>query len=57
MPLDALSDVAGAHEAGCAAALVRTGKYRAGDETRSARLPDLVLESVAALPEALAIAG
>lgn len=52
---DAASDVAGAREAGCAAALVRTGKYRAGDETRIAVPPDLVLDSVADLPDALGI--
>ena len=52
---DAVSDVAGAREAGCAAALVRTGKYRAGDETRSAIPPDLVLDSVADLPDALGV--
>lgn len=52
---DAVSDVAGAREAGCAAALVRTGKYRAGDETRAAVPPDLVLDSVVDLPGALGI--
>jgi HAD superfamily hydrolase (TIGR01458 family) len=52
---DAVSDVAGARQAGCAAALVRTGKYCAGDETRAALPPDLVLDSVADLPDALGI--
>jgi phospholysine phosphohistidine inorganic pyrophosphate phosphatase len=54
---DALSDVAGARAAGCGAALVRTGKYRAGDETQGPHPPDLVLDSAADLPAALGIAG
>jgi HAD superfamily hydrolase (TIGR01458 family) len=48
---DAEADVLGAQEAGCLGVLVRTGKYRPGDETRSVRAPDAVLGSVAELPE------
>ena len=46
---DAESDVAGAQAAGLGGILVRTGKYRPGSEGT----PDLILESVADLPEAL----
>ena len=47
---DARSDVAGAQAAGCLGILVRTGKYRAGDEDRTAQAPDAVIDSVADLP-------
>lgn len=48
---DVESDVAGAQAAGLTGILVKTGKYRPGTEGT----PDLVLESVAGLPEALGI--
>jgi HAD superfamily hydrolase (TIGR01458 family) len=48
---DAEADVAGAQAAGLRGILVRTGKYR--PETEGA--PDLVLDSIAALPEALGV--
>lgn len=41
------TDVAGAKAAGCKAALVRSGKYRPGDEGRCR--PDLVIDSLEAL--------
>jgi ribonucleotide monophosphatase NagD (HAD superfamily) len=46
---DAESDVAGAQAAGLQGILVKTGKYRPEAEGE----PDLVLESVAGLPEVL----
>jgi phospholysine phosphohistidine inorganic pyrophosphate phosphatase len=48
---DAEADVAGARAAGLRGIQVRTGKYRFGEEKE----PDLTLDSVAALPEALGI--
>jgi HAD superfamily hydrolase (TIGR01458 family) len=48
---DIENDVEGARRAGIAAALVRTGKYRPGDEERGA--PDLVIDSLAELPALL----
>jgi HAD superfamily hydrolase (TIGR01458 family) len=48
---DAEADVAGAQAAGLRGILVKTGKYRPEAEGT----PDLVLESVAGLPEALGI--
>jgi HAD superfamily hydrolase (TIGR01458 family) len=48
---DAEADVAGAQAAGLRGILVRTGKYRRETEGR----PDLLLDSFAALPEALGI--
>ncbi|HSL01437.1 MAG TPA: TIGR01458 family HAD-type hydrolase [Rubrobacteraceae bacterium] len=48
---DAVADVAGARAAGLKGILLRTGKYRPGAEETGR--PDLVLESIAALPEAL----
>jgi HAD superfamily hydrolase (TIGR01458 family) len=48
---DVEADVAGAQAAGLEGILVRTGKYRAGFEGK----PDLVLESIAALPKALGV--
>lgn len=47
---DAEADVAGAKRAGLKAVQVRTGKWREGTESREA---DLVLDSVARLPEVL----
>jgi len=52
---DAEFDVAGALRAGVGTAvLLRTGKYRPGDETRHAPPPTLVLDSIADLPSRLA---
>jgi ribonucleotide monophosphatase NagD (HAD superfamily) len=48
---DADSDMAGAMALGCRGILVRTGKYRPGDETRIIPAPDAV---VADLTEAVA---
>ena len=48
---DAESDVAGAQEAGLQGFQVRTGKYHPGDEGE----PDLLLGSIAELPEALGL--
>jgi ribonucleotide monophosphatase NagD (HAD superfamily) len=48
---DAGSDVAGARSAGLTGILVRTGKYRPGAEGA----PDLLLRSVAELPEVLGV--
>lgn len=51
---DAEFDVAGALRAGVGAGvLLRTGKYRAGDEHRFHPSPTLVLDSIAELPERL----
>lgn len=50
---DAEADVAGARAAGLKGALVKTGKYRPGVEETGR--PDLLLESFAALPDALEI--
>lgn len=51
---DAEFDVAGALRAGVGAGvLVRTGKYREGDEIRFEPRPTLVLDSIAALPDRL----
>lgn len=47
---DVAGDVAGGQAAGCAGVLVRTGKYRAGDEATIAPGPDAVMDSVADLP-------
>jgi ribonucleotide monophosphatase NagD (HAD superfamily) len=47
---DAEADVAGAKKAGLLGIQVRTGKWRPGGDVGTA---DLVLDSVAALPEAL----
>ncbi len=47
---DPEADVAGAQGAGCLGVLVRTGKYRPGDEARATQPPDAVLGSVADLP-------
>lgn len=47
---DVIGDVGGAQSAGCQGVLVRTGKYREGDE-RGTVTPHAVLPSVAALPD------
>jgi HAD superfamily hydrolase (TIGR01458 family) len=51
---DIETDVAGAQRAGLRGVQVKTGKYRAGVSMRGAE-PDLVLDSVAGLPEALGL--
>lgn len=51
---DVLADVAGAQAVGCLGILVRTGKYRPEDERRADVTPDVVLDSVAALPPRVA---
>lgn len=50
---DAEADVGGAMAAGLAGALVRTGKYRAGQEERLAQQPTLVADDLAAVVTAL----
>jgi HAD superfamily hydrolase (TIGR01458 family) len=50
---DVVNDVLGAQAAGLTGVLVRTGKYRPGDEQRDDRRPDHVVESFAAVPELL----
>jgi HAD superfamily hydrolase (TIGR01458 family) len=50
---DAEADVGGAMAAGLAGALVRTGKYRAGQEERLAQPPTLVADDLAAVVAAL----
>ena len=52
---DAEFDVAASVAMGMPGVLVRTGKYRDGDETRAAPPPTATLESVAALPGWLGI--
>jgi HAD superfamily hydrolase (TIGR01458 family) len=47
---DLRSDVGGAQRAGMHGVLVRTGKFRPGDERDPQVRPDAVLESVADLP-------
>jgi HAD superfamily hydrolase (TIGR01458 family) len=47
---DAANDVAGATGAGCRGVLVRTGKYRPGDEETIDPRPDAVVDSVVDLP-------
>lgn len=48
---DLESDVAGARDAGMVGVAVRTGKYRPQDEERAQRAADVVLDSIAELPE------
>lgn len=48
---DAEFDAAGAARLGMAAVLVRTGKYRPGDEARVDPAPTAVLDSIAELPD------
>lgn len=52
---DAESDIGGARAAGMTGVLVRTGKYRRGDEARGGARPAAVLESVAGLPDWLGL--
>jgi HAD superfamily hydrolase (TIGR01458 family) len=52
---DAASDASGARRAGCQGILVRTGKYRPGDETGVEPPPTAVIDSVAALPAWLGV--
>jgi len=52
---DVTTDVAGARGIGCRGVLVRTGKYRPGDEDASDARPDAVVDSVADLPDWLGI--
>ena len=47
---DIVNDVLGAQSAGLTGILVRTGKYRDGDEERHDRRPDHVLASLAVVP-------
>lgn len=51
---DMLNDVVGAKAVGLIGVLVKTGKYRPGDETRHDVQPDHVVDSIAGLPEILA---
>lgn len=53
---DAVSDVAGAQEAGLAGALVQTGKFRPQDLARPGFHPDLVATSISALVDHLLLA-
>jgi HAD superfamily hydrolase (TIGR01458 family) len=53
---DAEFDVASSVALGLQGILVRTGKYRAGDESRVTPPPTAILDSVAALPDWLGIA-
>jgi len=52
---DVLNDVEGARSAGLTGVLVRTGKYRSGDETKGA--PDAVIDRLSDLPAWLGLAG
>lgn len=52
---DVANDVAGAQGVGCRAVLVRTGKYRPGDERAAEPGPDAVVDSVAHLAELFGI--
>jgi HAD superfamily hydrolase (TIGR01458 family) len=47
---DVQSDIGGAHNAGLRGVLVKTGKYRAELVAASGVTPDLVIDSIAALP-------
>jgi HAD superfamily hydrolase (TIGR01458 family) len=47
---DVANDIAGARAVGCRGVLVRTGKYRPGDETTVDPGPDALVDSVADLP-------
>jgi ribonucleotide monophosphatase NagD (HAD superfamily) len=46
---DLLNDGRGAAQAGCRTALVKTGKFKAGEYRRESFRPDLLLDSVADL--------
>jgi HAD superfamily hydrolase (TIGR01458 family) len=50
---DIVNDILGAQAAGLTGILVRTGKFRAGDDQRDDGRPDHVLESFAAVPDFL----
>ncbi len=50
---DLHADVAGAQAIGCLGILVRTGKFRAAELDNSDVQPDLVVDSIAALPKLL----
>jgi HAD superfamily hydrolase (TIGR01458 family) len=50
---DIVNDILGAQAAGLTGILVRTGKYRPGDEERDDGRPDHVVESFAAVPDFL----
>lgn len=50
---DVEDDVGGAQRAGIAGVLVRTGKYRPGDESRTAQRPALVVDDFCAAVEAI----
>ena len=50
---DVVNDVGAAQAVGCKGVLVRSGKYRAGDEARTGVTPDGVLDSVEGLPALL----
>jgi HAD superfamily hydrolase (TIGR01458 family) len=52
---DAEIDAGGAIAEGLAGWLVKTGKYRPGDESRTAPWPECVLDSIAELPAALGL--
>jgi ribonucleotide monophosphatase NagD (HAD superfamily) len=52
---DAEVDAGGAIAEGLAGWLVKTGKYRPGDESRTAPWPECVLDSIAELPAALGL--
>lgn len=52
---DLESDVAGARASGMIGVAVRTGKYRPEDEERARQAADVVLDSVAEVPEWLAV--
>ena len=54
---DICSDVPGAHAAGTRSVLVRTGKFALATLERSERKPDLLIDSIADLPAALAEIG
>lgn len=54
---DLESDVAGAQAAGLKGVMVRTGKYRPEDEDHVRQISDAVLDSIADLPDWLAVAS
>jgi HAD superfamily hydrolase (TIGR01458 family) len=51
------SDIRGGQQIGARTVLVRTGKFRPGDLERSDLHPDLVIDSIADLPNYLVLAG
>jgi ribonucleotide monophosphatase NagD (HAD superfamily) len=48
---DIVNDVVGAKAAGLTGILVKTGKYRPGDETKHGVEPDHVVDSFADVPD------